>query len=97
MILHPWEPGLDRKDEAFGSTRCWIQVWHIPNHWLSLETGWKVGNLFKKCYNVVIPKTGSKDSRHIKLLIELKLNKPLLRGTNLKFEGESTWIEFRYE
>lgn len=30
-------------------------------------------------------------------MIELELNKPLLRGTNLNFEGESTWIEFRYE
>lgn len=53
--------------------------------------------MLKKCYNVVIPETSSKNGRHIKLLIELVLNKLLLKGTNLKFEGESTWIEFRYE
>lgn len=61
LILHPWESGLYKRDDAFDSTRCWIQVWHVPDHWLSTETGWKVGKLFKKCFNVVIPETGSKE------------------------------------
>lgn len=47
LILHQWEPAIEKNEEAFSSTRSWIQVWQIPNQWLSTETGWKIGKLFK--------------------------------------------------
>lgn len=33
----------------------------------------------------------------MKMLVEVELEKPLLRGTKLKFGDEFAWIEFRYE
>lgn len=33
----------------------------------------------------------------LKLLVEVDLSKPLLRGTKLKLEQELVWVDFRYE
>lgn len=37
------------------------------------------------------------NGRLLKLLVELELDKTLLRGTMLKLEGEMVWEDFRYE
>lgn len=33
----------------------------------------------------------------LKLLIEIDLGKPLLRGSNIKLETELVWVDFQYE
>lgn len=33
----------------------------------------------------------------MKLLVEIDVTKPLLRGTTLKFKQNETWIQFKYE
>lgn len=33
----------------------------------------------------------------LKLLVEIELNKPLLRGTKIKLDDELVWVDFRYE
>lgn len=40
---------------------------------------------------------GGKDAKHINILVELDLTKPLLRGTKLKYKSIKIWVEFRYE
>lgn len=35
--------------------------------------------------------------RNFKLLVEIDLQKPLIRGTNLSFEEEKRWVTFKYE
>lgn len=59
--------------------------------------GWKIGKLFVHCHNVVLPKNGSRHGRVLKLLAEVELEKPLIRGTNLKLADESLWVDFKYE
>lgn len=46
---------------------------------------------------MIIPETGSKDGRLAKMLVEVYLSKPLIRGTNISFEGDKRWILFKYE
>lgn len=31
------------------------------------------------------------------MLVEVELNKPLIRGTYVRFEGERKWVMFKYE
>lgn len=57
-----------------------MQIFGIPNHWAMKEVGWKVGQLFPSCFNVIIPENRSRDGRVLKILAEIELNKPLLRG-----------------
>lgn len=81
----------------FFSTLIWIQAWQIPVQWLSNETTWKLGRIFNKCHKVVIPEAGSKDVRYAKLLVEVDLTKPLIRGTKLRCNGKMRWVEFKYD
>lgn len=64
---------------------------------MARKVGWKIGKLFSKCFNVIIPENGNKNGVLMKMLVEVKLQNPLLRGTKLKFDDEFVWIEFRYE
>lgn len=36
---------------------------------------------------MIIPENGSKEERYVKILVEFDLTKPLIRGTNARFEG----------
>lgn len=64
---------------------------------LSKEVGWKIGKIFVHCLNVIIPENGSKQGRLMKVLAEIELKKPLMRGTKLKLEDELIWVDFTYE
>lgn len=75
----------------------WLQVSGLPHHWYSTEVGWKIGKLFSQCLNVLIPENGSQSGLLIKMLVEVDLTKPLMRGTHLRFDEDSVWVEFRYE
>lgn len=59
--------------------------------------GWKLGKLFPKCLNVVIPEHGSKEGRMIICLAELDLDKPVLRGSKIQLENTIIWVDFKYE
>lgn len=75
----------------------WVQAWQIPVQWLLAEIVWKLGQIFNQYHNVVIPKNGSKEGRHAKLLVEVDLHKLLIWGTRLTCNGEIRWVTFKYE
>lgn len=97
LILKPWTETLSPQSAVFSRIQLWTQVWNIPNHWLSKELGFKFKHLFCDVLDVIIPEHGSKRGRHLNILTEIDLNKPLLRGTKLKFGTTEAWVEFRYE
>lgn len=47
--------------------------------------------------DILIPEVGGKENRHIKLLIEIDVTQPLMRGTTLRFKNQENWISFKYE
>lgn len=59
--------------------------------------GWKIGKLFPSSLNVVVPENGSKEGKIIKLLVDIKLDQPLMRGTKIKMEDKTVWVDFAYE
>lgn len=46
---------------------------------------------------MLIPESGSKKGRFLKILAEIELDKPLLRGSKIKYAGQEVWVEFKYE
>lgn len=38
-----------------------------------------------------------KKGRHMKILVELDVERPLLRGTMLKCDNQIVWVDFKYE
>lgn len=82
---------------AFNSVQIWVQIWNVPLKWMSKEVGAKIGKLFSKVSEVLIPETGSSRGRCIKILATVYLEKPLLRGANIKLDSEVCWVDFKYE
>ncbi|KAK6126693.1 hypothetical protein DH2020_039562 [Rehmannia glutinosa] len=97
LILREWSKNIMDDMENFKTIDLWVQLWGIPCHWTSIEIGMKIGTKFKSVKDIIIPETGSSVGRHIKILVEVDLEKPLMRGTNLKLDGETYWISFKYE
>lgn len=99
LVLHPWKQDIEHDESLFKFSPMWVQVWQIPTQWFTSETVWKIGKIGKIFNQVsnVIPESGSKDGRLAKMLVEVDLSKPLLRGTHICFEGDKRWIMFKYE
>lgn len=73
LILKPWSEKLNFQMEVFNRIHIWIQVWNLPNHWMSKETGFRFNHVFCDVIDVIIPEYGSKKGRHMKILVELDL------------------------
>ncbi|KAK6135545.1 hypothetical protein DH2020_030716 [Rehmannia glutinosa] len=97
LILCEWAENVLENTEIFNTVELWIQLWNIPFHWLSIETGRKIGAKFGKLIDIVIPESGSSKGRHIKIMAQVNLEKPILRCTNIKLEEEACWVDFLYE
>lgn len=97
MVLHQWRKDLRVGDPSFNKSLMWIQIKGLLNHWNSTDVGWKIGKLFPSCINVVYPGNGRKEDRMLKLLTEIELGKPLLRGTKIRLDDQMVWVDFRYE
>lgn len=97
LILHPWTEEVQWDAMSFTTSPIWVQVWHLPLHWLSIETGKKVGNLLGNTLDVLVVDSGSKEGWHIKLLVEIDLETPLVRGTKITYKQSEVWVLFRYE
>ncbi|XP_071902751.1 uncharacterized protein [Coffea arabica] len=92
-----WVEGIDRQMEAFQLTHIWVQLWNLPIHWLTKEIEIKIGGTFEDLEDIIIPMGGSKEGRHMKLKVVVNTGCPLLRGTVVKLNGQSIWVDFRYE
>ena len=97
LVLNKWEGGSEENTEAFRFAPLWVQVWNLPIHWISKDVGKKIGKVFKEVKEVLIPHSGGKEGKHLKLLVSADMTQPLLRGTAVKMNGVSKWINFRYE
>ena len=61
---------------------------------MTKEVGRKIGEVFNKVIEILIPNGGGKDGKLMKILVELDFNKPLFRGTTMKLNGNVRCIEF---
>lgn len=41
---------------------------------------------------MLVPENGSKNGRHLKILAEINLDAPLLRGTKIRFQDQVVWV-----
>lgn len=88
MVLQLWSEELKWEDESFNFSPLWIQIEHIPQHWLSIVSGQKIGRLVGKNLDVLVGDSGGKAGKFLKILSEVDLTKPLLRGTMLKYNKQ---------
>ncbi|XP_027158439.1 uncharacterized protein LOC113760064 [Coffea eugenioides] len=91
LVLNNWYEGIEDDERVFCLAPLWIQVWNLPVHWISKEAGKKIGSIFRHVRDVIIPQTGGKEGRHLKLLVMVNISKPLLRGTIVKVGDVTKW------
>lgn len=80
IVLHFWTECLCWTDACFNVSPVWIQVWYIPRHWFSIETGLKIGSMTGNVRDVLLVEVGEKEDRYLKVQVEIDITKPLLRG-----------------
>lgn len=80
LVLYTWKEGMNGSMDCFNISLIWVQVWHISHPWLSIETGRKIGSILETVSDIMIVEARRKKDKHVKLLIELALAKPFLRG-----------------
>lgn len=97
LNIKRWEEGIDSSPEAFATAPLWVQIWNLPVHWVTKAIGWKIGGIFERVEDVIIPTGGSREGRHIKLKVMVNVNLALLRGSTVTMKGITRWVEFRYE
>ena len=97
LILKRWEAGLEEDEKALSITLIWVQIWNIPLHWVTKEAGRKIGSIFSKVEEVILPQSKGKEGKHLKILVEIDLFVPLPRRVMVNSNGGKRWIEFKYE
>ncbi|CAI9098987.1 OLC1v1035730C1 [Oldenlandia corymbosa var. corymbosa] len=87
LVLQKWEEEMDYDAESFNFTPIWVQIWNVSRHWVSRKTGLELGELIGDVKDAIIPDVSGTEYRHIKVLVEMDLRKPLERGTMVKYKG----------
>ncbi|GER38816.1 RNA-directed DNA polymerase (reversetranscriptase)-related family protein [Striga asiatica] len=97
LLLKEWKKGeTDFKDEEL-KVALWVQVHNLPLHWISEETGAKIGKVFDRIHDIAIPGAGSVNGKIVRILADINVLEPLPRGTFITLASEELWIDFRYE
>ena len=64
---------------------------------MSKEAGKKICAGFHKVREVIVPQTGGKEGRHLKILVMADISKPLLRGSIVRVGETTKWACFKYK
>ncbi|CAA0832633.1 Unknown protein [Striga hermonthica] len=97
LLLKEWKKDDTQFHERDMKVELRVQIHNLPLHWLSAETGIKVGKLFSNILDVIPPGPGVSNNKIVKILVEENISKPIPRGTMIKLGQEEHWIDLRYE
>ena len=59
-MLRKWVARVEEDENAFKLTPMWVQEYILSIHWMSKSVGRKIGEIFNKVRDVIIPQTGVK-------------------------------------
>ncbi|CAA0831933.1 Unknown protein [Striga hermonthica] len=97
ILLKSWKPGNEKFSTEEEKVKMWVQIHQLPPHWIAYEPGRKIGRIIGKMLNVLVPGNGNNAGNMLKVLVEVNLREPLLRGTFISLGEEKKWVDFRYE
>ncbi|CAA0831099.1 Unknown protein, partial [Striga hermonthica] len=97
LLLKPWNSENNEFSEEDEIIKIWVQILNLPLHWLSADTGVKLGRMLGKVLDVQVPGIGNYHGQNMNILVQLPLSEPILRGTFIKMGEDNKWVDFRYE
>lgn len=89
MVLKQWTEGIEEKEDGFNKVDIWVQLWNLPLNWLTKETAKKIGSAIGVVKESIVPEIGSKEGRHMKILVEIDITQPLMHGTFVKLGNQA--------
>ncbi|CAA0819402.1 Unknown protein [Striga hermonthica] len=97
LLLKEWSPASPNFTEEDEKIKIWVQVHHLPLHWITAAIGVKIGKMIGKVLDVSLPGLGSPNGMLLKIRVEMSLKEAIPRGMTLKSGQESRWVDFKYE
>lgn len=98
LLLQRWQKGLTVGNISFNLCPMWVQVWGLPFDLFFVEVGQDIGLALGRVVEVDCKGFTSDQARFLWIRVELPLDKPLHRGSQIKSpKGDVVWVAFKYE
>ncbi|XP_042939400.1 uncharacterized protein LOC122274425 [Carya illinoinensis] len=97
ICLKDFEDDLAPNDISFRTEPFWVQLHNVPFAAMNAEQGVILGSVIGKVHTVETDDQGCGWGRHLRIRVDVDINKPLPRGKLIKVRGKQCWIYFKYE
>ncbi|KAL3513148.1 hypothetical protein ACH5RR_025865 [Cinchona calisaya] len=67
-------------------------MWNLPVKWYSTNTAYNIVSIFDQVLGIIILEIGGCEGRHIKVMVNLNLLKPLLCARMVQYVGNSRFL-----
>jgi hypothetical protein len=100
VLLEDYNGKVRPSDMVFDRMAIWIRVIDLPLDMMNMAYGKLIGNWIGKYLAVDVDDDGFAWGEELRITVEIQINKPLVRGVNLKESNddkEGKWFNIRYE
>lgn len=97
LILNEFDGSKAPTQMEFLHSPLWVQVHDMPLIYMSKEVGRKISSSLGECLEVDVAGNGGGWGRWLRIRVNLDLTQPLERGRALNFNGQTSWVSFKYE
>ncbi|XP_026415734.1 uncharacterized protein LOC113311068 [Papaver somniferum] len=97
-ILNPWNPTHNHRDLVFDKQQFWVTFKDFPEEFLNVYVANEIGAVLGEVKELDSEDAKPIDSNDVSALIEIKINKSLIRGVLSQNAANCTqWIPFFYQ
>ncbi|XP_042952204.1 uncharacterized protein LOC122289286 [Carya illinoinensis] len=97
ICMKDFKDDLAPNEISFKTEPFWVQLHNVPFAVMNVEQGVKLGSVIGKVHTVETDDQGCGWGRHLRIRVDVDINKPLPRGKLIKVRGKQCWIYFKYE
>jgi hypothetical protein len=100
VLMEDYDGKVRPSDMNFDRMAIWIRVFDLPLDMMNKVYGKLIGNWVGKYLSVDVDDEGLAWGEELRIRVEIQINKPLIRGVNLKEsdeDKEGKWFNIKYE
>ncbi|CAA0824320.1 Unknown protein [Striga hermonthica] len=97
LILRDWEEDITEDHPDFRELKILVHIWNIPINWTTEEVGVKIGKVFNRTADVLIPQGGLLAGKCIRILAAVDITQPLMRCASIQLGAKKIIVDFKYE
>jgi hypothetical protein len=100
VLLEKYDGKVRPSDLVFDKLAVWVRVFDLPLDMMNISYGKIIGNWIGHYIAVDVDEDGFAWGKELRIRVEINVNKPLIRGVNLKESDddiEGRWFDLKYE